>query len=74
MTAHRFYRIEIDNEDLTTSVLYAKRKRCTTAKGMDRQHERIVNQVVEGIRDVRGWKRLSVAVMSPDEVSTAGLA
>ena len=74
MTAHRFYRIEIDNEDLTTSVLYAKRKRCTTAKGMDRQHERMTNQVVEAIRYVRGWKRLSVAVMSPDEVSTAGLA
>jgi len=70
---NRFYQIEIDNSDDTTSVLYAKRPLCATQKGRDAQHNRMVNQVVEGIRDVRGWKRLTVSVMTPDQVSTAGL-
>ena len=74
MPAFAFYRIEIDNADDTTSILYAKRKRCSTPKGRDAQHNRMVNQVVEGIRDVRGWKRLTVAVMPPAEVVEAGLA
>ena len=48
------YRIEIDNSDDTTSILYAQRPKCKTAKGRDAQHNRMVNQVVEGIRDIRG--------------------
>jgi len=59
------YRIEIDNSDDTTSILYAQRPKCKTAKGRDRQHNRMVNEVVEAIRDIRGWKRLTVAI-APD--------
>ena len=69
MTAYSFYRIEIDNEDLTTSILYRKVKRCTTAKGMERQHNRIVNETVDAIREIRGWKRLSVQRVPASEVA-----
>ena len=69
MTAFSFYRIEIDNADDTTSVLYRKVKRCKTAKGMDRQHNRIVNETVDAIREIRGWKRLSVQRVPASEVA-----
>ena len=68
------YRIEIDNADDTTSILYAQRPKCKTAKGMDRQHERLVNDVVNGIREVRGWKRLTVARVPAEELVQAGVA
>jgi len=66
---YSFYRIEIDNEDLTTSILYAKRPKCKTAKGMERQINRIVNETVDAIRDIRGWKRLSVQRVPASEVA-----
>ena len=69
MTAFSFYRIEIDNADDTTSILYRKVKRCKTAKGMDRQHNRIVNETVDAIREVRGWKRLTVTRVPAAEVA-----
>ena len=69
MTAFSFYRIEIDNSDETNSILYRKVKRCTTAKGMDRQHNRIVNETVDAIREIRGWKRLSVQRVPASEVA-----
>ena len=66
------YRIEIDNSDDTTSILYAQRPKCKTAKGRDAQHNRMVNQVVEGIREIRGWKRLTVSIVpnvTPEELA-----
>ena len=69
MTAFSFYRIEIDNADETTSILYRKVKRCKTAKGMDRQHNRIVNETVDAIREIRGWKRLTVTRVPASEVA-----
>ena len=69
MTAFSFYRIEIDNADETTSILYAKRPKCKTAKGMDRQHNRIVNETVDAIRMVRGWKCLTVTRVPASEVA-----
>jgi len=66
------YRIEIDNADDTTSILYAQRPKCKTAKGRDAQHNRVVNQVVDGLREVRGWKRLTVTIVpnvTPEEVA-----
>jgi hypothetical protein len=68
------YRIEIDNSDDTTSILYAQRPKCKTAKGRDAQHNRMVNQVVEAIREVRGWKRLTVAIVPAEEVSQVQVA
>ena len=69
MTAFSFYRIEIDNADETTSILYRKVKRCATAKGMERQHNRIVNETVDAIREIRGWKRLTVTRVPAAEVA-----
>ena len=66
---YSFYRIEIDNADETTSILYAKRPKCKTAKGMERQHNRIVNETVDAIREIRGWKRLSVQRVPASEVA-----
>lgn len=68
------YRIEIDNSDETTSVLYAHRPKCKTAKGRDAQHNRVVNEVVESLREIRGWKRLSVAIVPAEEVAQAAVA
>lgn len=73
MPAFSFYRIEIDNSDDTTSILYRKCKRCKTASGMDRQHNRVVNETVDAIREVRGWKRLTVARVPAQELVEAGV-
>mgnify|MGYP000344146726 CR=1 FL=1 len=58
------YRIEIDNSDETTSILYAQRPKCKTAKGRDAQHNRVVNEVVESLREIRGW------LYAPDHASS----
>ena len=69
-----FYRIFITNADDSVSTLYAKRNRCKTVKGRDAQINRLTNEIVEGIRELRGWKRLHVEHMTPEQVSTVGLA
>jgi hypothetical protein len=75
VTAVKFahYRIFITNEDSTVSTLYSKQGQCTTIKGRQQQLERVVNMVVEGIRDVKGWRRLTVETMTPEQVSACGL-
>ena len=46
-----FYKVEIDTKDAVQPIIYfRKAKRCTTAKGADRQHNRIVNETVESWR------------------------
>ena len=49
---HSFYKIEIDTVDAPQHpiVYFRKCGKCTTAKGMDRQHNRIVNETVEAWR------------------------
>ena len=49
---HCYYRIEIDTVDAPQQPIIYFRKcgKCTTAKGMDRQHNRIVNETVEAWR------------------------
>jgi len=49
---HSFYRIEIDTHEAPQQpiVYFRKEGKCTTAKGMDRQHNRIVNETVEAWR------------------------
>ena len=46
---HSFYKIEIDTHEapLHPIVYFRKEGKCKTAKGMDRQHNRIVNETVE---------------------------
>ena len=46
-----FYKVEIDTKDAVQPIIYfRKTKRCKTAKGADRQHERIVNEVINDWR------------------------
>ena len=46
-----FYKVEIDTKDAVQPIIYfRKAKRCTTAKGADRQHNRIVNETVDAWR------------------------
>ena len=61
-------RIEIDNSDETTSILYRKVKRCKTAKGMDRQHNRMVNEACDAWRQY-DFKRLTVSRVPDEEVA-----
>ena len=67
-----FYRVELDKADGSTAVEYRKRRKATTAKGMDRQHNNVVNSVIEELRYYRieGWKRLTVTRVPASEVST----
>ena len=52
---HSFYKIEIDTHEAPQQpiVYFRKEGKCTTAKGMDRQHNRIVNETVEA------WQQFS---------------
>ena len=46
-----FYKVEIDTKDSVIPITYfRKAKRCKTAKGADRQHNRMVNEAVEAWR------------------------
>ena len=46
-----FYKIEIDTKDAVQPIIYfRKAKRCKTAKGADRQHDRIVMETIDAWR------------------------
>ena len=46
-----FYKVQIDTKDSVQPIIYfRKAKRCKTAKGADRQHNRIVNETVNDWR------------------------
>jgi len=48
---HVFYKVEIDTKDAVQPIIYfRKAKRCKTAKGADRQHNRMVNETVDAWR------------------------
>ena len=50
-----FYKVEIDTKDSVIPIIYfRKAKRCKTAKGADRQHNRIVNETVDAWRQLDG--------------------
>ena len=67
------YEISICNEDLTTSIFYITRPATKSMRGLNRQHNNVVNQVVEGIRDIRGWKRLQVKRVPLDQVAQGSI-
>ena len=51
MTAYSHYRIEIDTKDAVQPIVYFRKcRKCTTAKGMERQHERMVSETIEDWR------------------------
>jgi len=46
-----FYKVEIDTVDSVQPIIYFRKcRKCSTAKGADRQHNRIVNETVESWR------------------------
>ena len=48
---HSYYKIEIDTKDSVLPIIYFRKcGKCTTAKGMERQHNRIVNETVNDWR------------------------
>ena len=50
-TSTVFYKVEIDTKDAVQPIIYfRKAKRCKTAKGADRQHNRMVNETVDAWR------------------------
>ena len=74
---HSFYRIEIDFEESPQHpiVFFRKEGKCKTAKGMERQHERVVNLCVEALRDLPAgfWRRLTVTRVPIEQVAQGSL-
>ena len=67
------YEVSIDNSDNTTSIFYITRPATKSVRGLDRQHNNVVNQVVDAIREIRGWKRLEVKRAPLDQVAQGSL-
>ena len=67
---HCFYKVEIDTKDSEIPIIYFRKAgRCTTANGMDRQHNRIVNEVVNDWRQYsQQIKRYTVSRVPADVV------
>ena len=63
------YEIQICNEDLTTSIFYITRPATKSKRGLDRQHNNVTNSIVDAIREVRGWRRLTVTRVPFEQVS-----
>ena len=74
MTNQVFYKVEIDTHEapLHPIVYFRKAKRCKTAKGADRQHNRIVNETVDAWRQYDGQIRLYTISRVPDDVVVGG--
>ena len=71
---HSYYKIEIDTVDAPQHpiVYFRKCGKCTTAKGMDRQHNRIVNETVDAWRQFEGQIRRYTISRVPADVVVAG--
>jgi hypothetical protein len=67
MPAFITYRIELCRADGATVVEYRKRKRPTTPKGFERQHNAVVSATLQELAYYRieGWKRLTVTREEP---------
>ena len=70
---HSYYKIEIDTKDAVQPIIYFRKcGKCTTAKGMDRQHNRIVNETVEAWRQFEGQIRRYTISRVPADVVVKG--
>ena len=68
-----FYKVEIDTKDAVQPIIYfRKAKRCKTAKGADRQHNRIVNEVVNDWRQYSQQIRRYTVSRVPADVVVGG--
>ena len=67
---HSFYRIEIDLHESPCHpiIFFRKERKCKTAKGMDRQHNRMVNEACDAWRDYN-FRRLTVSRVPAEEVA-----
>ena len=66
------YRIEIDMPETPQHpiVYFRKERKCKTAKGMDRQHNRMVNEACDAWRQYN-FRRLTVTRVPASEVVSA---
>ena len=70
---HSFYKIEIDTEDAVQPIVYFRKcGKCTTAKGMERQHNRIVNETVDAWRQFSPQIKRYTISRVPANVVVAG--
>ena len=67
---HSFYKIEIDTKDSEIPITYFRKcGKCTTAKGADRQHNRIVNETIDAWRQFSSQiKRYTISRVPADVV------
>ena len=63
------YEIHICNEYLPTSIFYITRPATKSKRGLDRQHNNVTNSIVDAIREVRGWRRLTVTRVPFEQVA-----
>ena len=70
---HCYYKIEIDTNDSVLPIVYFRKcGKCTTAKGADRQHNRIVNETVEAWRQFSPQIRRYTISRVPADVVVRG--
>ena len=70
---HSFYKVEIDTKDAVQPIVYFRKcGKCKTAKGMDRQHNRIVNETVDAWRQFEGQIRRYTISRVPADVVVKG--
>ena len=69
-----FYKVEIDTVDAPQHpiIYFRKAKRCKTAKGADRQHNRIVNETVNDWRQFSSQIRRYTISRVPADVVVKG--
>ena len=73
MTNTVFYKVEIDTKDAVQPIIYFRKcRKCTTAKGMDRQHNRIVNETVDAWRQFSQQIRRYTFSRGPADVVVGG--
>ena len=67
---HSFYRVEVEFAETPEHpiVYFRKEGKCKTAKGMDRQHNRMVNEACDAWRQY-DFKRLTVSRVPAEEVA-----
>lgn len=68
-----FYKVEIDTKDAVQPIVYfRKAKRCKTANGADRQHDRIVMETIDAWRPFSQQIRLYTISRVPADVVVKG--
>ena len=71
MSCYRHYRVTVDQNASGNPIVYhRKARKPKTAKGNDRQHNRIVNESVDSWREY-GFRRLTVQVVTAEEAAQA---